>query len=84
MAKDTKSKPLILAMQDAEKKLVKCVNEVLQVDKVPCYFLEIIMGKIHQQVKSGAERELTIASEQYAAENPVEPEKPAEPTNEPG
>ena len=78
MPKDTKSKPLILAMQDAEKKLVNCVNEVLQVDKVPCYFLEIILDKIHQQVKAGAGKELANASAQYASE------KPAKPTNEPG
>ena len=84
MANETKSKPLILAMQDAEKKLVNCVNEVIQVDKVPCYFLEIILDKIHQQVKAGAGKELANASAQYANEKPVETEKPAEPTNEPG
>lgn len=78
MDKDTKSKPLILAMQDAEKKLVNCVNEVIQVEKIPFYFLEIIMDKIHQQVKAGAGKELANASAQYANE------KPEEPTNEPG
>lgn len=83
MKPEYKEKPLMLTMQDAEKKLVNCVNEVLRVDKVPCYFLEIILDKIHQQVKAGAGKELANASAQYACENHVGPENPAGPTNGP-
>lgn len=74
----TTTKPLMLAMQDAESKIAKCINEVIAGEKIPCYFLEIILDKIHRQIKDGAGKELAKVSAQYASE------KPAEPTNEPG
>ena len=78
MTPNEKSKPLMLAMRDAEARLVKCVNEVIQEEKIPSYFLEIIIDKIHHQVKDGASKELAQVSAQFAAEQPEEP------TNEPG
>lgn len=71
-------KPLMLAMRDAESKLVKTVNEVLHEDNIPCYFLEMLLDKIHRQIKDGAGKELAQANAQYLSE------KPEEPKNEPG
>ena len=66
MNESKKSKPLILAMQEAESALVKTVNEIMQ--DVPCYFVEIIFDKIHRQLKDGASKEVANARTRYAAE----------------
>lgn len=59
-----KNKPLILATQEAEQALVETVNGILA-SGVPCYFLELIIDKIHNQLKDGAKRELSIARENF-------------------
>lgn len=64
---NTKSKPLILAMQEAEQSLVTTVNGILA-SGVPCYFLELIIDKIHHQVKDGAKQELAQASAQFESQ----------------
>lgn len=54
----TESKPLILAMHEAEQTLFNTVNKILTEDGIPCYFVEMIVDKIHTQLKSGASAEL--------------------------
>ena len=61
----TKSKPLILAMRETETELVNTVNRLMSENNLPCYFLEIIIDKIHRQLKDGAKTELAQASENY-------------------
>ena len=58
-------KPLIVAMEEAEQALVSTVNGILNAG-VPCYFLELIVDKIHRQIKDGADRELLQSRRQYA------------------
>ena len=68
-----KSKPLILAMQEAESGIVNSVNSALQAG-IPCYLLEKIIDKIHGQIKDGAARELTAAIAQANADEQNAPE----------
>ena len=77
---NTKSKPLILAMQEAESGIVNNVNAALQAG-IPCYLLEMILDKVHRQVKDGAAREMSYAiAQQTEAEqdNAPEPEEQTE------
>lgn len=61
---DAKQKPLTLAVNEAEQALVETVNGILA-SGVPCFFLELIIDKIHNQLKDGAKRELSIARENF-------------------
>lgn len=63
-----KTKPMILAMQEAEQALVGTVNGILK-SGVPCYFLELIVDKIHRQIKDGARQELAHAAAQFTSES---------------
>lgn len=58
--------PLILAMDEAEKKLVNTVNEVLADYKLPSYLLEMIIDKIHYQLRDSAKTELVTVKNEYA------------------
>ena len=66
--KKPKSKPMLLAMNEAEQALVGTVNSILA-SGVPCYCLELILDKIHNQIKDGAKQELARESAQFASES---------------
>ena len=66
MEKEEVKMPLIMAIDEAEKSIVKCVNDVITTYKLPCYLLESIVDKIHKQLKEGAKTELTEAKNDYA------------------
>lgn len=61
MDEKTKSKPLILAMDEAEKELINTVNRLMNENNLPCYLFEVIVDKIHRQLKEGAQGELLRA-----------------------
>lgn len=65
MKKEHKPKPLVLAVYDAECDIINSVNKALRAN-VPCYVLEMILDKIHCQIKSGISQELSAANEQYS------------------
>lgn len=56
-------RPLILNINDAESDLVKAVNDIIRRYNLPCYFMELILDKIHNQIKEGAKLELGRAAE---------------------
>lgn len=58
--------PLILAIDEAEKRLVDTVNEVIADYNLPSYFLETIIDKIHHQLKDSAKKELVTVKNEYA------------------
>lgn len=64
MAETTNSKPLVLALDEAESELVNTVNELISKNNIPCYLLELIFDKIHRQLKDGAKKELVSARRQ--------------------
>lgn len=69
---DVQSKPLILSMNEAEQTLFNTVNKILTDDGIPCYFVEIIVDKIHKQLKNGATLELEKAKKVAYAKKEVE------------
>ena len=54
---NTKPKPLILALNEAEEILATTVNNLLR-EGIPCFYLELVVDKIHRQLKVGATAEL--------------------------
>lgn len=61
-------KPLILEIEEAKAELVEAVNKAIQVHKLPCYMVDLILQGIVAQVKEGARQELETAKEQIKTE----------------
>lgn len=61
-------KPLILEIEEAKTELVQAVNNAIQVHKLPCYMVDLILQGIVAQVKEGAKQELEMAKEQIKTE----------------
>lgn len=61
-------KPLILEIEEAKVELVQAVNNAIQVHKLPCYMVDLILQGIVAQVKEGARQELEMAKEQMKTE----------------
>lgn len=61
-------KPLILEIEEAKAELVQAVNNAIQVHKLPCYMVDLILQGIVAQVKEGARQELEMAKEQMKTE----------------
>lgn len=61
-------KPLILEIEEAKAELVEVVNKAIQVHRLPCYMVDLILQGIVAQVKEGTRQELEIAKEQMKTE----------------
>lgn len=61
-------KPLILEIEEVKAELVEAVNKAIQVHKLPCYMVDLILQGIVAQVKEGARQELEMAKEQIKTE----------------
>lgn len=61
-------KPLILEIEEAKAELVQAVNKAIQVHKLPCYMVDLILQGVVAQVKEGARQELEMAKEQIKTE----------------
>lgn len=61
-------KPLILEIEEVKAELVEAVNKAIQVHKLPCYMVDLILQGIVAQVKEGARQELEMAKEQMKTE----------------
>lgn len=59
---DKVKRPFIIEMDEAKKMIIGSVNAALQ--KIPCYFVDMILTEIETQVKQGAYNELQIARAQ--------------------
>jgi hypothetical protein len=57
-------RPFILEMDEAKNEIVQCINNAIQVHKLPCYILDMILSDITSQIKDGAKQELTMARQQ--------------------
>ena len=64
-------KPLILEIEEAKTELVEAVNKAIQVHKLPCYMVDLILQGIVAQVKEGAKQELEMAKEQMKTKEAV-------------
>ena len=54
-------KELVIALVDAEQEAVEAVNAIMQRNGLPCYLMEMILGKIYQQLKDAKASELAEA-----------------------
>ena len=57
-------KPLILEIEEAKMEIVEVVNKAIQVRKLPCYMVDLILQGIMAQVKDGVRNELEMIKEQ--------------------
>lgn len=58
---EQKQRPIILEMDDAKQELVQCVNNIMQVHRLPCYIIEPMFAELYAQIKAGARNELEQA-----------------------
>lgn len=57
-------KPLILEIDEAKLEMVQCVNNIIQVHKLPFYVIDMLLSDIGSQIKNAAKDELKAAREQ--------------------
>lgn len=62
-------KPLILEMDEAKIEIIQVINKAIQVHKLPCYVLDMILSEVGAQIKEGAKQELNMARQQVEAQN---------------
>lgn len=61
-------KPLILEIDEAKTEIIQAINGAMQVHKLPCYILDMVLSDIYTQIREGAKNELAMAREQVKAE----------------
>ena len=57
-------KPLILEIDEAKREFIQVINSAIQVRKLPCYIISMILDDLHGQIKDGAKSELEMARAQ--------------------
>ena len=58
------NKPFIIEIDEAKKEFIQVINNAIQVRKLPCYIIEMILEGLHYQIKEGAKSELEMAKAQ--------------------
>ena len=58
------NRPFILEVDEAKKEFIQVINNAIQVRKLPCYIIEMILTGLHGQIKEGAKGELEMAKAQ--------------------
>lgn len=61
-------KPFILEMDEAKFEIIQVINNAIQVHKLPCYIVDMILSEISTQIKEGAKQELAMAKAQMENE----------------
>ena len=56
-------KSIIIALDDAKRELVQCVNDILHKHGLNCYLIEPIFAELYANVKASAQNELAQARE---------------------
>ena len=67
MEENNIQKPLILEIDEAKSEIVKAINNAIQIHRLPCYIVDMILSDVYTQVKDGAKQELVMAREQINA-----------------
>lgn len=57
-------KPFILEMDEAKMEIIQSINNAIQVHKLPCYLIDMILSEVSAQIKEGAKQELAMARQQ--------------------
>ena len=58
------NKPLILEIEEAKTEIIQAINNAIQIHRLPCYIVDMILADMSVQVKAGARNELEMAKEQ--------------------
>ena len=61
-------RPFILEMDEAKMEIIQVINNAIQVHKLPCYIVDMILSEIGAQIKEGAKNELAMARQQLQAQ----------------
>lgn len=61
---EEKQKPFILEIDEAKSEMIQCVNNVIQVHKLPFYIIDMLLSEISAQIKNATKDELNMAREQ--------------------
>ena len=64
MEENKTQKPLILEMDETKSEIIQVINNAIQVRKLPCYFIDMVLSEISTQIKEGAKQELAMVKEQ--------------------
>ena len=67
-------KPFILEMEEAKLEIIQVINNAIQVRKLPCYIIDMILSEVGAQIKEGAKGELEMAKRQVEEQSKVEAE----------
>ena len=59
-------KSIIVALDDAKRELVQCVNDILMKHGLNCYLIEPAFAELYAQVKASAQNELAQARAEAA------------------
>ena len=59
-------KSIIVALDDAKRELIQCVNDILRKHGLNCYLIEPAFAELYAQVKAGAQNELAQARAEAA------------------
>lgn len=62
-------KPFILEMDEAKMEIIQVINNAIQVHKLPCYLIDMILSEVSTQIKEGAKNELNMARQQVETQN---------------
>lgn len=65
---EEKQKSFILEMDEAKFEIIQVINNAIQVHKLPCYIVDMILSEISTQIKEGAKQELAMARAQMENE----------------
>lgn len=57
-------KPFILEMDEFKTEMIQVINNAIQVRKLPCYLIDMILSEMCVTIKEGAKNELAMAREQ--------------------
>ena len=55
------NKPFVIEMDEAKRDLVSVVDTAIQIRKIPCYVLEMLLSDVLSQVQEVARREREFA-----------------------
>ena len=62
-------KPIILTIDEAKTDIIQAINRALQIHRLPCYIVDMILTDMRAQLKEGARNELEAAKEQMKKQN---------------
>jgi hypothetical protein len=68
MEANKQQKPFILEIDEAKSEIIQVINNAIQVHKLPCCILDMILSEIGTQIKEGAKNELAMARAQMENE----------------